>query len=90
MRGGKRPGAGRPKGSPNRTTRQVREVIAAFAEANAGKMDEKLNAIEDPGKWMDCYLRALEYHTPKLGRQEVVGEDGGPVEFVIRDLAKGQ
>lgn len=79
---------GRKRGTVNHTTRQVREVIAAFAEANAEKMHQKLNQIEDPKDWLDCYLRAIEYHIPKLGRTEVTGEGGGPVEFVIRDVAK--
>ena len=86
---GSRPGerrGGRTKGTPNRTTRQVREVIAAFAEGNADKMSGKLNEIDDPAKWMDCYLRALEYHIPKLGRQEHVGQDGGAIQVVIQKL----
>jgi len=69
-------GSGRQKGTPNRSTADVREVIAAFAKANAELMHEKLNAIKDPAKWMDSYLRAIEYHIPKLGRQELTGADG--------------
>jgi hypothetical protein len=42
----------------------------------------------DPGKAADLLIRMAEYHFPKLGRQELVGEDGGPVEFVIRDLSR--
>jgi hypothetical protein len=34
MRGGKRPGAGRPTGSPNRATQEIREIARAYtAEA---------------------------------------------------------
>jgi hypothetical protein len=43
---------------------------------------------KDPGKAADLLIRMAEYHFPKLGRTEVTGEDGGPVEFVIRDIAK--
>ncbi len=89
-RGGKRPGAGRPKGIPNKVTRDVREAIAVFAAANVDRMSAWLADIEskDPAKAFDLYLRAIEYHVPKLGRSEVTGADGGPVEYVIRDLAK--
>lgn len=81
---------GRQKGTPNRATGAVREAIAAFASANVDRMDSWLRAIEtdDPAKAMELYLKAIEYHIPKLGRTEVVGDDGGPVEFVIRDLGK--
>jgi hypothetical protein len=72
---------GRPKGSPNKATKDVRAAIAVFAEANAEHMGEWLLAVDDPAKRLDLYLRALEYHIPKLARQEHTGKDGGP--FVV-------
>lgn len=81
---------GRQKGTPNKSTSAVREAIAVFAEANVEKMDGWLQSVasEDPAKALDLYLRAIEYHIPKLGRTEVSGPEGGPVEFVLRDLAR--
>lgn len=76
------------KGTPNKSTREVREAIAEFARANVAHMGKWLMEIDDPAKRLELYLRALEYHIPKLTRATVVGDDGGPVEFVIRDLAK--
>jgi hypothetical protein len=70
-RGGKRPGAGRPKGVPNRTTLDVRQAIAKVAEANAPNVSLWLAEIEDPGKRLDLFLRMLEYHVPKLARMEL-------------------
>ncbi len=79
---------GRPKGSPNRATADVRAAIATFAEGNAHKLQEWLDRVAegsdgvrpDPAKAADLYLRAIEYHIPKLARTEVTGQDGGPVE----------
>jgi hypothetical protein len=56
-------------------------------------MSEWLHEIDDPARRLDLYLRALEYHIPKLGRSEVTGPDGGPVAVttimrVIVDPAK--
>jgi len=62
---------GRKKGSTNKVTRDVREAIAVFAQENVEKMSEWLNQIDDPAKRLDLYLRALEYHVPKLSRAEV-------------------
>lgn len=89
MPAGAKPGerrGGRQQGTPNKTTRDVREAIAAFAEANVDKMGEWLAAVADgdaeqerkadPGKALDLYLRAIEYHIPKLGRTELTGKDG--------------
>ena len=70
------PGPGRPKGVPNRATTAVREAIAAFAEANVGKLQAWLEATarKNPEKAADLFLRALEYHVPKLARTETTVE----------------
>jgi hypothetical protein len=61
-------------------------------EVTIGKGEAAVTAIKrtgkDPGKAADLAIRLAEYHIPKLGRTEVTGEDGGPVEFVVRDIAK--
>jgi hypothetical protein len=36
-----------------------------------------LSSIDDPAKKLDLYLRAIEYHIPKLARSEVSGLNGG-------------
>lgn len=83
-KGAPRPaGSGRAKGTPNKTTLDVRAAIAVFASENVGKMGEWLNEIEDPAKRLDLYLRAIEYHIPKLSRAELTGEGGGPVGVIV-------
>ena len=67
-------GPGRPKGSPNKATADVRAAMAAFASANVESMGEWLNAIDSPEKKLDLFLRAIEYHIPKLARQDITGE----------------
>lgn len=74
---------GRQPGSPNKTTRDVREAIAEFAKANVDSMTDWLEQIEDPAKRFDLYLRALEYHVPKLQRQELTGKDGEALSVSI-------
>lgn len=68
MAKGRKTGGGSRLGVPNRATTDVREAIAEFAKANVQHMGEWLSQIDDPAKRMDLYLRALEYHVPKLGR----------------------
>lgn len=80
---------GRATGTPNKATQDVREAIALFAENNVSKLEQWLNATAngdivngvkpDPGKAADLFLKAIEYHIPKLGRVEHTGEGGGPV-----------
>lgn len=77
------------KGKPNKATADVRAAIATFAQANVERMGAWLDQIEDPAKAMDLYLRALEYHIPKLARAEVTGKDGGAVEVNHNLIVKG-
>lgn len=75
---------GRAKGVPNKATADVRAAIAEFASANVDKMTGWLNEIEDPAKRLDLYLRAIEYHIPKLSRAEVTGDGGKPLEVTVK------
>jgi len=70
---------GRTKGTPNKSTSEVREAIAAFASANVEQMGDWLNAIDSPEKKLDLFLRAIEYHIPKLARTEHAGDKENPV-----------
>lgn len=70
---------GRTKGTPNKSTGEVREAIAAFASANVDQMGEWLNAIDSPEKKLDLFLRAIEYHIPKLARHTVAGDEENPI-----------
>jgi len=79
-------GMGRAKGVPNKSTAAVREAIAKMAELNAPRFSNWLDqvAAKSPEKACDIYLRAIEYHIPKLARTEVTGQDGQPMAFVVR------
>jgi hypothetical protein len=82
-------GMGRPKGIPNKATKDVKEAIARFAEGNVHKLEEWLETIAygdgdqvkpDPAKAADLYMKVIEYHIPKLNRTEMTGDGGGPVQ----------
>lgn len=80
---GKKPpnaGIGRKKGVPNKATGDVRTLIAKIAEKNAAKIDGWLSRVarKNPAKAIDLYIRMIEYHIPKLSRQEIVKPNSGP------------
>lgn len=70
-------GRGRKKGELNKTTRDVREMVAVVAQKNAAKIDGWLARVarKSPERALDLYLRMLEYHIPKLTRTEIVKDD---------------
>lgn len=78
-----KPGPGRPKGATNKTTRDVRRAIALLAEKNVHRVDGWLERVarDDPARACEIFLRAIEYHIPKLTRTELTGLDGGAIEF---------
>ena len=77
--------AGRPAGSPNKVTADVRQVIRAFAETYASRLPSWIDRVaeEDPARAADLLLRACEYVLPKLGRSEITGPDGEPLGRIV-------
>ena len=87
-RGGKRPGAGRPKGAPNKVTAEAK---ALFLEAFGNLQGDlegwiRATAADDPAKAADLTIKLAEYHFPKLGRREITGPDGAPIRVVKVDM----
>jgi hypothetical protein len=80
-----RAGMGRPAGSVNKATAAVREAIARMAEDNAENFVSWITEVagKSPEKACDIYLRAIEYHIPKLARTEVTGDGGGPLSIKV-------
>jgi hypothetical protein len=75
------PGPGRPKGVPNKATTKCRETIALIADEMADEFklwvqrtadgDPESGAKPDPKGAAELYLKAIEYHIPKLARSEL-------------------
>ena len=79
--------AGRPKGTPNKATADVRSAFAAFVEQNAGKAQELFDRVakDDPAKALDLLARLAEFVVPKLSRSTIDGELAVRGTLVIHD-----
>lgn len=83
---------GRRPGSPNRTTLEARQAIAAFVENNADRLTRWLDEVAEglpehdikpnPAKAFELFQSVIEYHVPKLARTELTGANGGPMVVV--------
>lgn len=77
-------GPGRPKGLPNKITREFRETVQKLLDDNRENVGKWLKEVAstDPGKALDLIAKLAEYAAPKLARTEHVGDGGGPVRVV--------
>lgn len=83
---------GRAPGTPNKATQEARQAIASFVDGNAHRLSEWLDLVANgdgselkpnPAKAFELFQSVVEYHIPKLARQENVGDNGGPIKHVI-------
>ncbi len=78
--GGKRPGAGRPKGSLNKTTLGVIDKLQEMGidpiEGMARIANNEANNIDLRAR---MYAELAQYIAPKRKAMEVTGEGGGPL-----------
>lgn len=90
---GKKPGPGRPPGTPNKVTTEFRDTVRRLLEDNSENVGRWLlmvaegdgteNGKPDPGKALDLMAKLAEYAAPKLGRVEHTGKDGGSIEHGV-------
>lgn len=88
---------GRVAGTPNKATKQFRDTVTALLDKNADNVDLWLSEVAngasdrmpDPAKALDLMAKLAEYAAPKLGRIEHTGQDGGPLNVIVRKLTDG-
>lgn len=86
-RGGKRPGAGRPKGAATKKTREIADRAAEEGITPLEVMLEAMNHFRSAGeleKAAGIAKDAAPYMHPRLAAVEHTGKDGGPMENVTR------
>jgi len=62
------PGKGRPKNAENKEKKTLREAITTIVEGGAEDFQRTMNELSEtnPGKYLDIYVKLLEYSMPKL------------------------
>jgi hypothetical protein len=79
--------AGRPKGSNNKTSEVVRQVIADLLTENAGQLRERMNGLSD-AEFVKCYASLARFVLPQ---QRAIIEESKPTmpdEYTI-EILKG-
>ena len=76
---GNKHGNGRPKGSKNKTTDQIKESFALLLENKLQDLEEWLErtAEDDPGRAIDMIIKISERFVPKLSSTALTNAEGG-------------
>ncbi len=102
---GLRKTGGRKRGTPNNATADARAAIAAFVDGNAHRLQEWLDCIAngtpaipkkkikavppDPEKAFSLFQSVIEYHVPKLARNDLTSGGKPLVAKVTINVAGG-
>lgn len=84
-KGGKRPGAGRPKGVPNKATAAIREIAGQYTEQAVTALVSILAGGEGiPAAAQVAAAKELLDRAHGKPSQALTGEGGGPIELLSR------
>lgn len=85
IKGGKRPGAGRKAGVPNKRTAEIQQAVEQSGQT---PLDYMLSVMRDPAEEAHRRLTAAQAAAPyvhaKLSSVELTGKDGEAIETVTR------
>ncbi|PWE52895.1 hypothetical protein DEM27_28670 [Metarhizobium album] len=82
MRGGKREGAGRPEGSPNKATAARQQEIA---DSGMTPLDYLLSVMRDPDEGQDTRLEAAKAAAPYVHPKLASIQHAGTVGFMTHE-----
>ena len=76
---------GRPKGVPNKTTKEIREAFQMLIESSLPDIQDWLRRVadENPEKALLIVEKYSDYILPKLQRTEISGGEDKPLNQVI-------
>lgn len=75
-------GKGRPKGSPDKKTKELRGWINDFIHENKDKIQSNFDLLE-PSEKINAMIKLLEFTTPKLQRTQLSGDITHKNEVVV-------
>jgi hypothetical protein len=85
---------GRPRGAENKETKQLREAIKAITEGSVIDFQTTMNEVREsnPTKFLELYIKLLEYTMPKLRSVEANLELGDSTveKIVVNVINNGQ
>lgn len=65
---------GRVKGTPNKFSGKVKEILTEIVNNNSEKAQKMLDMIVEPKDWLMMYLKMCEFVIPKMAAVDVKAE----------------
>ena len=87
---GNKVGKGRPKGAPNKTTAEIKEIITRIVGNQLEHIEKDLDKIRktDPAEAMRLSSKFIDYVIPKQTKIDLEGELTHKVEKVVIEIKK--
>lgn len=89
---GNKAGKGRPKGTPNKTTAEIKEIITRIVGNQLEHIEKDLEKIRksDPAEAMRLSSKFIDYVLPKQTRMEIEGELSHKVDKLVIEIKKNE
>ena len=81
-------GPGRPKGSPNKSTAEIREALRYIVAKQLDKLEDAFNKVyeKDPAKFLSLYERFCTFTLPKMQEITINNENGIEINATIQEM----
>lgn len=81
---------GRPKGVPNKSTAEIKEIITRVVGNQLDMLEDDLKKIrkESPARAAEIYMKMVDYVLPKQTKIDIEGQLNHKVEKVVIEIKK--
>ena len=81
---------GRIKGTPNKSTAEIKEIITRVVGNQLDMLEDDLKKIrkESPARAAEIYMKMVDYVLPKQSKTELIGEVTHKVSKVVIEIKK--
>ena len=73
---------GRKQGIPNKSTKQIRELLTSVLQEEIERIPEYFNTITDPKQRLDALAKLLPFIAPKMQSIKEVKEDENQINKI--------
>jgi hypothetical protein len=81
---------GKPKGSTNKTTAEIKEIITRVVGNQLDRLEKDLDILRktNPSKAVEISTKLIDYVIPKMSKLDIEGELTHKVEKVVIEIKK--